>query len=195
MSYNDPAVVDRGLLKREAGVLAVIDVQEKLLPHVHQGGRLLARLELLLTAANRLAVPVIVTEQYPKGLGGTVEAVRRHLDPYDPVVKMDFSCAPVPEFAKRLEGLGRTQLVVAGIEAHVCVAQSAIELAAGPRRVFVVADAVSSRRPQDAAVAVDRMRAAGVEVTTTEAVVFEWLRRAGTDEFRAIQAGIKALGE
>jgi nicotinamidase-related amidase len=161
-------------------------------PVIHEHARMLARLDLLIHAARTLGVPVLVTEQYPQGLGPTVAAVRDALPVHEPVVKTDFSCAGVPEFDSRLAALGRDQIVIAGIEAHVCVAQSALGLAARGGAVFVAADAVSSRRAFDAETALRRLDRAGVGVTTAEAVVFEWLRRAGTSEFKAVQQKIKA---
>lgn len=181
------------LLDRARSVLVVVDVQEKLMPHIHAAAPLQARLELLLDAAVRLGVPVIVTEQYPQGLGPTVPAIRAALPAGDPVVKTDFSCAPVPAFRERLAAVGRSQVVLAGIEAHVCVAQTALELAGGGAAVWVVADAVGSRRPLDRDTAIERFRAAGVGVVTAESVVFEWLRRAGTPEFKALSPRIRDL--
>lgn len=184
-----------GLLSRDASVLVVVDVQERLAPVIHGREGLLARVELLVAAAGLLGVPVLVSEQYPQGLGRTVEAVRRALPAGTiPVEKTEFSCAPVPEFAARLAALGRTQVVLAGMETHVCVAQTALDLRSRDGgSVWVAADATGSRRPEDARIALERLRAAGVGITTAEAVVFEWLRRAGTPEFKAMQARLKAL--
>ncbi len=182
------------LLDRARSVLVVVDVQERLMPAIHEAPRLLRRIELLAKAARALGVPAILTEQYPQGLGPTVAAVKAALpDGVEPVVKIDFSCAGVPAFAARLAAAGREQLVLAGVEAHVCVAQTALEFVATGKRVFLVADATGSRRPEDRAVALRRIERAGVTVTTAEAVVFEWLRRAGTAEFKALQPLLKAI--
>ncbi len=181
------------LLSRDLSVLVIVDVQEKLLPHIHDHTRLLNRLALLLTASRLLGVPVLLTEQYPKGLGPTVAVIRQAIPDCDPIVKIDFSCTPVDEFRERLAATSRSQIVMAGIEAHVCVAQSALELAGRGANVSVVADATGSRRPPDAETALKRLTACGVNVTTAEAVVFEWLRRAGTEEFKAIQRKLKEL--
>jgi nicotinamidase-related amidase len=181
------------LMSREASVLVIVDVQERLMPAIHDGAAMLARLGLLADTARRLGIPVLVTEQYPKGLGVTVDTVRASLVVYDPVVKVEFSCVPVPAFAARWAALGRSQAVLAGVETHVCMAQSALDLAAAGVQVFLPADATSSRRPLDRDIAIERMRAGGVTVTTAEAVVFEWLRRAGTDEFKDVSQALKAL--
>lgn len=182
------------LLSRDDSLLVVVDVQERLVPAVPAAARVIERVRLLLEAARLLQVPVIATEQYPKGLGPTVETVRAALPPGTaPVEKADFSCMPVPEFASRIMTLGREQIVVTGLEAHVCVGQTALDLVGAGKRVFVPADAVASRRDEDAAVALRRLERAGVTVTTAEAVVFEWLRRAGTPEFKALSPRIRSI--
>ena len=181
------------LLDRKRSVLIIIDVQEKLFPHIHEHERVLARVDLLISAAKLLNIPVVLTEQYPKGLGSTIEEIRGMLPGIQPLTKVDFSCAPAAGFREKLASLHRDQLVLAGIEAHVCVAQTALDLASQGERVVVVADATSSRRPVDAQVAWHRMEQSGLTLSTAEAVVFEWLRRAGTEEFKALQPKLKQL--
>jgi nicotinamidase-related amidase len=181
------------LLDRARSLLLLIDVQERLFPHVYEHQRMLLRVDLLLTAAKLLRIPLLLTEQYPKGLGGTIEEIRRIIPEVAPLTKMDFSCVPASGFKEKLSSLHRDQVILTGIETHVCVAQTAMDLAAQGEKVFVVADATSSRRPIDAQTALQRMNQNGVEVVTAESVVFEWLRRAGTDEFRAMQPKLKAL--
>ena len=181
------------LLDRNRSALVLIDFQEKLFPHVHEYRRVLARVDLLLSAAKILQIPLLMTEQYPKGLGRTIEEIRKALPQIQPLEKMDFSCYAAPGFKERLSALKRDQVVLAGIETHICLAQTALELASSGEKVFVVADAASSRRPLDAKMALKRLDQSGLTVTTAEAVVFEWLRRAGTEEFKAIQPKLKAL--
>jgi len=181
------------LLDRNRSALVVIDVQEKLFPHVHEHERLLARIDLLISAAKLMNVPVVLTEQYPKGLGHTIREIRQLLPEVQPLTKMDFSCAPAPGFREKVSSLDRDQLVLTGIEAHICVAQTALDLASLGQNVIVVADATSSRRPMDAQIAWRRMEQSGLTVSTAEAVVFEWLRCAGTDEFKALQPKLKSL--
>ena len=106
---------------------------------------------------------------------------------------MDFSCVPAPGFCDRLSALHRDQIVLTGIETHVCVAQTALDLSAQGEHVFVVADATASRRPLDAQTALQRLERNGLTIVTAESVVFEWLRRAGTEEFKALQSKLKAL--
>ncbi len=183
----------RELLDRNRSALVLIDFQERLLPHVHNHERVMVRIDLLLFAANLMHVPVILTEQYPKGLGRTIESVRKALPQIQPLEKMDFSCASAPGFKERLASLHRDQIVLAGIEMHICVAQTALDLALQGENVFIVADATSSRRPLDAQIALQRLYRNGLTITTAEALIFEWLRCAGTEDFKAIQPKLKAL--
>lgn len=181
------------LVEKKRSVLVLVDVQERLFPHIYDHERLLARIDLLLFAAKLLKIPVIVTEQYPKGLGPTIEVIRRAVPDVLPLTKMDFSCVPAPGFKERLASLQRDHIIVAGIETHICVTQTALELNAQGEKVFVVADATSSRRLFDAQTALQRLDRSGLTIMTAEAVVFEWLRRAGTEEFKALQPRLKAL--
>jgi nicotinamidase-related amidase len=179
------------LLTRSDAVLVVVDVQERINAVMADQGHL-SRIAVLVEACTALAVPVVATEQYPKGLGLTVPELARLL-PGPPLVKDSFSCAREPAARAAIEAVGRRQVVVAGIEAHVCVLQTALDLAAAGFQVHVPHDAVSSRRPADTAWALDRMAAAGVVITTTESALFELLERCGTDEFRAVSRMIREI--
>jgi nicotinamidase-related amidase len=142
-------------------------------------------------AAERLAIPVLISEQYPKGLGPTVGELLA-LAPADAQVeKIHFSCAFSPEAKGRLDALGRKQVVIAGIEAHVCVLQTALGLKEAGYEVAVVADACSSRDPNNHRLAMDRMAANGIEVVSVEMACFEWLHCAGTPEFKDVSRLIK----
>ncbi len=178
-------------LHRDTAVLVVVDVQERLHPVMASPGYL-TRIELLVTAAHRLGLPLLVTEQYPKGLGPTVPALAA-LTRVAPLAKDSFSCIGEPEFRRALAATGRSQVVVTGIEAHVCVCQTALDLLAEGRSVHVPHDAVSSRRPGDRDRALDRLSRAGVVVTSTESALFELLERAGTDDFRALSKALKQV--
>jgi nicotinamidase-related amidase len=180
------------LLDRNRSALVIIDVQEKLFPHVHDHERVLVRLDLLITAAKLMGVPVLVTEQYPKGLGSTIEEIRKMIPGAEPLAKTDFSCVAAAGFKERLASLHRDQILT-GIEAHICVAQTALDLASLGEKVVIVADAVASRRPFDAQTALSRMQQSGLMLSTAEAVIFEWLRRAGTEEFKALQPKLKEI--
>ena len=181
------------LLDKNRSVLVLIDFQEKLFPNVHDYESLLPRIDLLLSAAHLLHIPVLLTEQYPKGLGSTIEPIRKTIPQIRALEKMSFSCLGASDFKEWLASFRRDQVILAGIETHICVSQTAMELAAQGSNVFVLADVTSSRRPLDAQIALHRLDRGGLTITTSEAVVFEWLRRAGTDEFKAIQPMLKAL--
>lgn len=181
------------LLDRNRSVLVVMDVQERLYPKIHEHERVLSRIDLLLSAASVMKVPVVLTEQYPKGLGRTIEEIRNALPDAQPLEKMDFSCVPAPGFMETLSSMHRDQIILTGIEAHICVAQTALDLVSHGENVFVCTDAVSSRRPLDVKFSMKRLSQNGLTLVTAESVVFEWLRCAGTDEFKALQSKLKAL--
>ncbi len=177
------------LARAETSSLAVIDVQEKLAPAMAPDVRreLLDGIQVLLRAADQLEVPVVATEQYPKGLGHTVPEVEGYLPAAThKVVKDSFSCCDEPGFLKPLEQADRPQVVLTGMEAHVCILQTAVHLREAGYTPIVVADGVCSRRADHRANALDRLRGEGVVVANVESVLFEWLRRAGTDAFRSL---------
>lgn len=176
------------MITREESILVVIDVQEKLVPAVSDGKAMLDNIVRLVKFARIVRLPVVLTEQ--KKLGDTLAEVRSELPEVDPVQKLTFDCFAEPAFAARIRDLDRRTLIIAGIEAHICVAQTAIS-ALGDFRVQVVGDAVSSRSPRNCAFALDRMRQCGATVTTTEMAIYELLQRAGTDEFKAVLPLVK----
>ncbi|WP_243375166.1 hydrolase [Microvirga solisilvae] len=183
------------LLSAKRSHLLVVDIQARLTPAIHDGDNVLRNVKILLQAASRLGVPVTVTEQYPNGLGPTVEAVTELL-PSDALVlpKTSFSAAGDAATAERvasLRGEGRDQLVICGAEAHVCVLQSALGFRNQGLEVAVVADAVSSRSPHSVSAACARLLHAGCHWVTTEMTVFEWMERAATDDFRALSPLLK----
>ncbi len=175
-----------GLLKASSSLLLIVDVQERLAPHVHENARIIENCEWLMGVAEVVGVPVLATEHYPEGIGHTIRRLRDRLAA-DAVLRKDhFSCVSEPSCKTRIDESGRTQIVVAGMEAHVCVMQSAIELKEAGKQVFLVVDAVSSRTPEDAARAVERTRQHGVEIVTREMVLFEWAHRGATEQFRQL---------
>jgi isochorismate hydrolase len=175
--------------------LLVIDVQEKLLPAVHAPKRVLANSAILMKAANRLGLPILVSEQYPKGLGATDPALSALTAAESFVEKVHFSCMGEKNYTQKLSKLGRDQAVVCGIEAHICVLQTTMDLIAEGIQPFVVADAVSSRQTEDRTRALERLAEAGAKIVTTEMALFEWMRRAGTPEFKDISTLIKDIPE
>ncbi len=182
------------LIDASKSSLLIVDMQEKLLPAMANAEGIMKRCSILLRAAKTLDVPVAVSEQYPKGLGHTANALREGVGNAPVFEKLAFSCWRDISLRARLIGLhdtGRPQVVIAGIEAHVCVAQTAIDLAQSGFGVFVVADAVSSRAESSISLALNRMAQRGIEVVNTEMAVFEWLGKAGTPEFKELSALIK----
>lgn len=183
------------LMEADRSILLIVDLQERLMPAIHAGAAVAERAGILIRAAEFLDIPVEVTEQYPRGLGPTVAAIRDIL-PAAAVIheKITFSAQRDPAFAAHfalLRDSGRDQVVVVGAEAHVCVLQSALDLQAHRHQIFYVADAVGSRVPQSRDLAIDRARQAGCVVVNTEMVVFEWMERAGDDTFRALSRLIR----
>ena len=180
-------------LQAAESALLVIDMQERLLPAIHDSAAVVSRVAALITAADLLGVPVLATEQYPKGLGATVADLAPTIGDRR-VAKLAFSAAGEAAVAAWLAAAdAKATVALCGVEAHVCVLQTALDLAAAGRSVAVVADAAGSRRPEDRALALDRARAHGIGVVGAEMVIFEWLARADTPAFRQLQPVIKAL--
>ena len=179
------------LMRAAQSFLLVVDVQEKLAPVVLAPEAAIANIATLIKAAQRLAIPCLACEQYPKGLGRTVAELAALLPAGAVHAKVHFSCYGEPGWPERVRSLGRRQAIVCGMETHVCVLQSALELAAAGYETHVVADAASSRRVESHRIALERLRSSGITIVTTEMVVFEWLRRAGTAEFRDLLTLIK----
>lgn len=173
------------LLTAGSSVLLLVDLQQRLLPALHDGDAVLAAAVRLAEAARLLDVPVVATEQYPEGLGPTVPQLVDH--PRAVLAKTAFAATADPGFAALLPAHAE-EVVLAGAEAHVCVLQTALGLLAQRRRVLVVADAVGSRRPGDRDRALDRLSRHGAELVTSEMVLFEWLRDAAHPQFREVQA-------
>ncbi|GAB5467282.1 MAG: hydrolase [Rhodospirillales bacterium] len=172
------------LMDAERALLLAIDFQEKLAPAIDQGPAAVATARRLLEIARLLRVPCLATEQYPAGLGATLPQLAELLPAGATFEKICFSAGKEPPIVEALAASGRTQLVVMGMEAHVCVLQSALVLADLGHEVFVVADAVGSRRAENKALALERMARAGLTLVSAEMVAFEWLGRAATDDFR-----------
>jgi nicotinamidase-related amidase len=177
------------LVPRET-LVAVIDIQEGLAPAMAPSrmADVVRGVPILLTAAKLLGAPVLATEQYPKGLKSTIAPVLEKLDDLGVtrIEKTTFSAAEVPEFQTQLVKLAPTSVVVVGMETHVCVYQTVRDLRRQGFEVFVPVDAVASRRDEDRAIGLALAERAGAVATSVETIVFDWLGRAGTEEFRAI---------
>ena len=165
--------------------LWVVDVQDKLLPLVQDAPRVAWNIGRLLEAASAMGVHIAATEQYPQALGGTVAELARWIG--NPLPKKSFSCAEVTELVADLEAHQRSKLLLVGLETHVCIQQTALDMLAHGYHVYLAADAVNARGPLDHQVALDRIAAAGGIITTTEAVLFEWCQIATGSAFDCIR--------
>nr|VFJ72325.1 MAG: Nicotinamidase-related amidase [Candidatus Kentron sp. FM]VFJ72701.1 MAG: Nicotinamidase-related amidase [Candidatus Kentron sp. FM]VFK19900.1 MAG: Nicotinamidase-related amidase [Candidatus Kentron sp. FM] len=168
--------------------LLIVDVQEKLIPAIHNKDAVIDHCAWLMKVSGVMGVPILVSEQYPKGLGPTVPELRKLTPKHAFMEKVHFSCAAAPRCDARISALGRSQVVIAGIEAHVCVLQTALDLAADGKQVFVVADAISSRDPRDVELAMERMRSTGVVIVSREMVLFEWAHKSDTTQFKHLSS-------
>ncbi len=180
-----------GLIAVGTSCLIAIDFQERLAPVISGREEILRKAALLLRAAARLEVPVLLTEQYPKGLGPTLPEIAQLAPQAETLEKAAFSALAEPGIEARWRALDRRQAVLLGTEAHVCVLQTGLDILKHGGDLFVVADAVGSRGPADARAALGRLEQAGATIVTAEMVVFEWLRRAGTQAFRDLLPFIK----
>lgn len=169
----------------------LIDVQERLLPVVSQPEETLALTVRLIKGLNILEVPVIPVRQYPKGLGDYPQELREALGEHVPGDKLSFSAWETEEIVRRIEALGKKTLVVFGMEAHICVLQTVVDLIAAGYQVVLVTDCVDSRKPYDKEIALRRAQQEGALLTTSESLLFELQRKAGTETFKQISALIK----
>lgn len=199
MSHSDPATDSTwfrspALMTLENSALVLIDVQEKLMPAMVNDAKLSARIQLMIKGCGLLNIPIVVTEQYPKGLGATVPDIELLLSNANVVAKTEKTMFSVRAGSKAFSGMagqGITNLVLVGIETHVCVSQSALDLLANGFEVYVCTDAVGSRNQNDHETALRRMENSGVIPSTVEAVLFEWCENANHELFKKISKSIK----
>ncbi len=175
----------------EQSVVLIIDIQEKLLPHMQEQQSLLENCQKLIKGLTVLEVPFILTEQYSKGLGAAVEGIKTLLPTVQPLEKISFSCGDNETFNSALVKLKKNYVIIAGIEAHVCVLQTVVDLLQCKYQPVVIEDCISSRRSNDKIVAVRRMRQEGAIISTCESILFELCRQAGTETFKSISKIIK----
>ncbi len=180
----------KGILKKESTALLVIDVQERLMPVIHESERVIANVNKLLRGAEILSLETIITEQYPKGLGHTCKEVEIG-EQKTVMEKICFSCMQSEPLTEQLKLTNKKALLVCGVEAHICVLKTVLEAIEAGYEVHVVADAVSSRTAENKQLALDRMRQAGAYIVSVEMALFMMLHQAGTDEFKAISKLIK----
>lgn len=179
-------------MKKEDSVLLVIDFQEKLMPIMKDHETLGLTVAKLITGCRILGIPAIVTQQYSKGLGETVEVVRNaFLTGFEPVEKVTFSCCGEPAFTSALEATKKKTVLISGIESHICVQQTVLDLLSSGYEVFVINDCISSRNNTDKKYAQRRMGDAGAVGTTCESALFELCVSAKAPEFKAISALVK----
>ena len=171
-------------LTPQNAVLVIVDVQEKLMAVMQRRDEVVGNIKKLAAAAKVLGVPTLVTTQYAKGIGPTLVEVTEAAGNPSALDKITFSCCGHEEFAKTVKELRRPRVLLCGVEAHVCVQQTAIDLMSDGRSVYVCADAVCSRHDSDRDVAITRMRDCGAVITTVESAVYEMLRQAGSAEFK-----------
>ncbi len=189
MSTTNPLARSPELMSPGDTALLIVDVQEKLMPLIHGHIRITWNLRRLLDGAEALGVTALATEQYPQGLGPTIAELAGRLGEIPS--KMTFSCCGCEPFVARLESLGVSKVLVAGIEAHVCIQQTVLDLLAGGYRVYLPVDAVGSRYSIDYETALRRMDSSGATLTTTESALFEWCQASGTPQFKKISALVR----
>ena len=169
----------------------IIDFQERIFPVIHEHEKLLKNVPLLIAGLKILEIPLFVTEQYVKGLGPTVTPIASVLGNIERYEKSSFSCCDEPKVMLQMAASGRENVIIAGIESHVCVLQTVIDLLRNGFHPVVVEDCISSRRENDKQVALRRMEKEGAIITTYESILFELLRYSGTEQFKAISKLVK----
>jgi nicotinamidase-related amidase len=179
------------MLKREETVLVLIDIQGKLAQIVDQSEFVIGNIATVVQGVKELQMPVLWLEQYPKGLGHTVEAIAQHLTDQSPIEKITFSAYQTEEFVRALEQTGRKKVLLAGIETHICVYQTAAELLANGYEVEVLADCVSSRTADNSEIGLQKMMQLGATITSVEMALFEMQQTAKGDSFKAISKLVK----
>lgn len=179
------------LLKPDTSALLIIDIQDRILPVINNYQIVIDNTLKLIKGFKVLGLPIYYTEQYPKGLGPTTKIIKDELGDLQPFDKMSFSGSGAGELFNEFKKKNLTQIIVCGVESHVCVQQTVLDLIENDVQVNLAADAVSSRKEIDYRTALDRMRQHGVEVTTTEAVLFELLKVCGTPQFKEVSKIVK----
>ncbi|WP_342468985.1 hydrolase [Ureibacillus sp. FSL K6-3587] len=181
----------RKLLTKEDTVLVLIDIQGKLARIVDKSEFVIDNIARMVQGAKVLGLPILWLEQYPKGLGPTVEEISQFLTDEKPIEKITFSAYDTPEFVKALEATGRKKVLIAGIEAHICVYQTAAHLLQNGYEVEVLADCVSSRTAINSQIGLEKMKQCGAKLSSVEMALFEMQQIAKGDEFKAISKIVK----
>ena len=179
------------MLNIDKTALVIIDVQEKLSRVMHEKEKLFENLQKLVKGAKLLNIPIIITEQNPNGLGPTVSEIAPLLTDIKPVTKFSFSCCSEEPFLRQLEMLNRKQVLLAGIETHVCVYQTAVDLIEAGYEVHTIVDCVSSRTLENKNLALDKMKSEGANLTSVEIALFELLKTAANPKFKELSKIVK----
>ena len=178
-------------IKKENTIGVVVDIQSRLYPYIHENEKLTRNNRILIQGLVILKIPVVVTQQYTKGLGDTIPEIAEVLGDYKYIEKTAFSCCDEPRFNEDLALASKMYVVVTGIEAHVCVMQTVNDLIGQGYIPVVVEDCIGSRNPNDKHIAVERMRQSGAIITTYESILFELLKYSATNQFREISSLVK----
>ena len=185
------SLVGYGMLNPDNTVLLIVDVQERLAPVMHNHESLVSRMVILAQGCEALGIPVLITEQLPDKLGPTLSELSDCITDFEPYHKSAFSCCGCDEVQKELDALGREDVILAGIETHVCIYQTSMDLLSQGKGVHLVADAVTSRSPDSRQIALQRLSQEGVRMTTTEMLLFELMRDAAHPAFKTILGLVK----
>lgn len=169
----------------------VIDFQEKLVPHMYESQQIIINTGILIQGLKILEIPVIATQQYTKGLGSTVKNLSQYLSGIPKIEKLSFSCCGEPDFMNELRKHRKKFVIIAGIETHVCILQTAADLIESGYKPVVIKDCVSSRKYEDKETAISRIRDEGSIISSCESILFELCQIAGTDKFKAISKLVK----
>jgi nicotinamidase-related amidase len=183
--------MDKFFLDKDEALLVIVDIQERLAAVMVDRERVVSNTIHLIETAKLLHIPILLTEQYPKGLGRTVSEIREALPSYEPFEKMAFGCCGEKGFLRSLAASGKKKVILAGMETHVCVLQTCVGLLKERYVVHVVGDAVCSRTPENYKTGIAFMRDAGAVITGTETVLFQLLEKAGTEEFKVLSKRIR----
>jgi isochorismate hydrolase len=191
LKENNGMNVDNFVLDRENAVLLIIDIQERLAVVMKDREKVVRNTQHLIELAKMINIPIVVTEQYPKGLGRTVPELQSAIPGYKPIEKVAFNCCGEPSFLTEISKIGKKQIIITGMETHICVLQTTIGLLKEGFVPHVVQDAICSRTDDSWRTGIEFMRDAGAIVTGTETVLFQLLKAAGTEEFKKISQRIK----
>jgi nicotinamidase-related amidase len=176
---------------KERTIGLVIDIQERLFPAMFENEELLKNCRILIQGLNTLGVPLLVTQQYTKGLGETIEEIKSEIAEFNPIEKKSFSCCDEPLFSEKIKELNAKNILICGIESHVCVLQTAVDLKEAGLNPIVVMDCVSSRTQKNIELAIERFRFEGILMVSAESILFELTRSAAATEFKAISKLVK----